>query len=134
MVFALGQLLMFFVSAILLTMYARGAVSFSVVHESVLFKIALMLGAIITGALWEKDVFGAYWFAPEFMGEDTMTVIVFILHVSYLTMVFAHPENIGYQVSMLVMAYTVYVVNVAQYVIRTSQVSNQQRAAVRVRS
>jgi len=131
-VFALAQLAAFFVSVGLLIAYFRGAVSFDVVHQSVLIKVALMAGAIVTGALWEKDVFGKYWFAPEFMGEDTMTVNVFILHIAYLVMAVIHPENIVAQIGTLIMAYTVYIANVAQYVLRTANLG--KHVAVRVRS
>ncbi len=131
-IFALGQLLAFCISVGLLVGYFRGVVSFDVVHESVLVKVALMIGAIVTGALWEKDVFGKYWFAPEFMGEDTMTVNVFILHIGYLVMVVAHPENLTAQIGTLIVAYGVYIANVAQYVLRTVQMG--KHVPVRVRS
>ncbi len=131
-IFAIGQLLAFFVSVGLLIGYFRGAVSIDVVHQSVLFKVALMVGAIVTGALWEKDVFGMYWFASEFLGEDTMTVNVFILHIGYLAMAIAHPENITAQIGTLIVAYTVYIANVAQYILRTAHMG--KHVAVRVRS
>jgi 3-vinyl bacteriochlorophyllide hydratase len=131
-VFALGQLLAFCVSVALLIGYFRGGVSFDTVHQSVLVKVSLMIGAILTGALWEKDVFGAYWFAPEFLAEDTMTVIVFILHVAYLAMVVAHPDNLTAQVGMLIVAYSVYIFNVGQYVVRTAVLG--KHVAVRVRA
>jgi 3-vinyl bacteriochlorophyllide hydratase len=131
-IFALGQLLVFFVSVGLLFGFFRGAVSFETVHASVLLKVTLMLGAIVTGALWEKDVFGKYWFAPEFMGEDTMTVNVFILHVGYLVMAVTHPENVTAQIGTLIVAYGVYIANVAQYVLRTANLG--KHVAVRVRS
>jgi 3-vinyl bacteriochlorophyllide hydratase len=121
-----------FVSVGLLVGYFNGAVSFDTVHESVLVKVALMIGAIVTGALWEKDVFGHYWFAPEFLGEDTMTVNVLILHISYLAMVIAHPENLTAQIGTLLVAYTVYIGNVAQYILRTANLG--KHVAVRVRS
>jgi 3-vinyl bacteriochlorophyllide hydratase len=131
-IFALGQLAAFCVSVGLLIGYFRGAVSFDVVHQSVLIKVALMVGAIVTGAFWEKDVFGKYWFAPEFMGEDTMTVNVFILHIGYLVMVVTHPDNVTAQIGTLIIAYGVYIANVAQYVARTAHLG--KRAAVRVRA
>lgn len=131
-IFALGQLLAFLVSVVLLVMYFRGSVSFDLVHQSVLVKVGLMVGAIITGALWEKDVFGKYWFAPEFMGEDTMTVNVLILHVSYLIMAYTHPENTLTVVGSLVLAYIVYVANIAQYILRTASLSHNKRAHVGV--
>jgi 3-vinyl bacteriochlorophyllide hydratase len=131
-VFALGQLLAFFVSVGLMIGYFRGSASLDVVHQSVLIKVALMVGAIITGALWEKDVFGHYWFAPQFLGEDTMTVNVFILHIAYLAMVIAHPENVTAQIGTLIVAYGVYIANVAQYILRTANLG--KHVPVRVRS
>jgi 3-vinyl bacteriochlorophyllide hydratase len=131
-VFALAQLFAFFVSVGLLVGYLRGGVAFDVVHASVLMKVALMIGAIVTGALWEKDVFGKYWFAPEFMAEDTMTVNVFILHIAYLVMAVTHPENVVAQIGTLIVAYSVYIANVAQYILRTAKLG--KHVAVRVRS
>jgi 3-vinyl bacteriochlorophyllide hydratase len=131
-VFALAQLAAFCVSVGLLIAYFRGAVTFDIVHQSVLIKVALMIGAIVTGALWEKDVFGKYWFASEFLGEDTMTLNVFILHIGYIVMAITHPENITAQIGTLIVAYTVYIANVAQYVLRTAHLG--KRAAVRVRA
>jgi 3-vinyl bacteriochlorophyllide hydratase len=87
---------------------------------------------MITGALWEKDVFGEYWFAPEFMAEDTMTVNVFILHAAYLGFAATHPENATLQIGMLIVAYGVYIANVAQYVVRTAILG--KHVAVRVHS
>ena len=131
--FALGQLAAFCVSVGLLAGFFRGAVSFDVVHASVLIKVALMLGAVVTGALWERDVFGKYWFAPEFMSEDTMTVNVLILHIGYLLMAWTHPENVTAQIGTLIVAYGVYIANVAQYVLRTANLGKHV-AAVRVRA
>jgi 3-vinyl bacteriochlorophyllide hydratase len=118
-IFALGQLGAFLVSVGFLIAYWLGAASFAAVHESVLIKIALMIGAIVTGALWEHDVFGWYWFAPEFFFEDAMTVNVFLLHLGYLAIVYTEPGNYTSALQMLSIAYVVYVGNVAQYVWRT---------------
>jgi len=132
-IFALGQLLAFAVSVVLLILYFRGTVSFETVHQSVIVKIALMVGAVFTGALWEKDVYGHYWFAPAYLFEDTMTVIVLILHVGYLLMAYTHEDNMTAVIGMLIFAYTVYITNVAQYIWRNRQ-HNRQAVAVTVRS
>jgi 3-vinyl bacteriochlorophyllide hydratase len=118
-IFALGQLGAFIVSIGFLVAYAFGWVGFAAVHESVLIKIALMIGAIVTGALWEKDVFNWYWFAPEFFFEDAMTVNVFLLHLGYLAIVYTEPGNPAKALLMLGLAYVVYTANVVQYVWRT---------------
>jgi 3-vinyl bacteriochlorophyllide hydratase len=126
--FAIGQLLVFFVSVGLFVAYLRGAVPFQFVHVSVLVKIALMVGAVITGSLWERDVFGYWWFAPEFLFEDVMTLIVFITQMTYLAMVFTHPQLMGVILGVLIFAYTVYIANVAQYIHRT-QTAKKEAAA-----
>jgi 3-vinyl bacteriochlorophyllide hydratase len=124
--FAIGQLLAFLVSVGLLIAFARGAVPFHTVHVSVLVKIGLMVGAVITGSLWERDVFGFFWFAPEFLFEDVMTLIVFIFQMSYLAMVALHPDRLNAIIGMLCVAYAVYLANVAQYIHRTQR--DKQRA------
>lgn len=125
--FAIAQLVTFVISVVLLVLYFRGTGSYQAVHLSVLVKVALMLGASVTGALWEKDVFGKYWFAPEFLGEDVMTVNVFILHIAYLLMAYTHPEQQGLVVGTLVLAYLVYSANVLQYVLRTAHMTKETK-------
>jgi 3-vinyl bacteriochlorophyllide hydratase len=116
--FAIGQLGVFFVSAVLLVLYYTGHVSFHAVHISVLIKVAFMVGAIVTGAFWEKDVYGKWWFATEYFIEDVMTVNVFGLHVLYLVCVYAFPQNMQLNVVLLTVAYVVYGLNVGQYIWR----------------
>jgi 3-vinyl bacteriochlorophyllide hydratase len=132
-IFALGQLGAFFVSVLLLAGYFAGWVSYAAVFESVLVKIAFMIGAIVTGAFWERDVYGHYWFAPEFFFEDAMTVNVFLLHLGFLAVAYSQPNMPEKSLVMLGIAYLVYVANVAQYILRTHKMS-QQAVAVRTRS
>ena len=124
--FAIGQLLAFVVSVGLLLAYFAHGVPFHVVHVSVLVKIALMFGAVITGSLWERDVFGYFWFAPEFLFEDVMTLIVFITQMTYLAMIYTHPDKMAIVVGVLIFAHAVYLANVAQYIHRTQQLKKQQ--------
>lgn len=128
-IFALGQLLAFLVSVGCLIAYFLGAVPFHVVHVSVLVKIGLMVGAVLTGSFWEHDIYGFWWFAPDFLMEDVMTLIVFITQVSYLCVVALHPDRITAIVVILCFAYTVYLANVAQYIHKTQrakQAADQQ--------
>lgn len=128
--FAIGQLLAFVVSVGLLIAYFRGAVAFEIVHVSVLVKIGLMIGAVLTGSLWEHDMYGYWWFAPEFLIEDVMTLIVFIFQLSYLAVRQFHPDFQAAVLLMLCIAYTVYLINVAQYIHRT-QLQKKATAAAR---
>ncbi len=115
-IFAIGQLGVFLVSVTLLALYFLHVVPYEAVHISVLVKIALMLGAVITGSLWEHDVYGKWWFAHEFLIEDVMTANVFALHIGYLLMYYLAPDNTRAIFAMLGVAYGVYALNVAQYI------------------
>ncbi len=119
-IFAIGQLGVFVVSVALLVLNAVHVVPFTAVYLSVLFKIILMVGAIVTGSLWEHDVFGEWWFAEEFFVEDAMTVNVFLLHVGVVIWYFQQPQNLGPIAGLLVFAYVIYAINVAQYIIQHS--------------
>jgi len=120
-IFALGQLAAFVVSIGFLIAFAFHAVPFSAVKTTVLVKIGLMVGAVVTGALWERDVYGYYWFAPEFLAEDVMTLIVFLSQLFYLAMVAIHPDRLVPILAALGFAYVVYVANVAQYIHKTQR-------------
>jgi 3-vinyl bacteriochlorophyllide hydratase len=127
--FAIGQLLAFFVSVGFLVAYFRGAASYEAVHVSVLAKIGLMVGAVLTGSFWEHDVFGYWWFAPEFLLEDVMTLIVFMFQLAYLAVVAFHRDLMPAVLLMLGIAYTVYAINVAQYIHRTQLQKQETQAA-----
>lgn len=115
-VFAIGQLGVFLVSLVLVALYFLHVVAFSAVHLSVLIKIAFMIGAVITGSLWEHDVYGKWWFAQEFFVEDVMTLNVFLLHLGYLVTIYGWPDNSRAYLAMLGLAYLVYGLNVSQYI------------------
>jgi 3-vinyl bacteriochlorophyllide hydratase len=117
-IFAIGQLGVFIVSAALLLLFALHLVPFTAVYLSVLLKIVLMVGAIVTGSLWEHDVFGEWWFAEEFFVEDAMTLNVFWLHVAVVVMYFSMPANLSAVTGLLVFAYVIYTLNVAQYLVQ----------------
>jgi 3-vinyl bacteriochlorophyllide hydratase len=116
-IFAIGQLGAFAVSVVLLALYFLHLASFATVYLSVLIKIAFMIGAVITGSLWEKDMYGAWWFAHEFFIEDVMTLNVFLLHAAFLVTVFAWSSNMPAILSLLGVAYGAYFLNVIQYIL-----------------
>jgi 3-vinyl bacteriochlorophyllide hydratase len=117
-VFAISQLGVFIVSVALLILFALHVVPFTAVYLSVLLKIVLMIGAVITGSLWEHDVFGEWWFAEEFFVEDVMTINVLLLHIGVVVFYFAQPAKLGAVAGLLVFAYVIYAINVAQYIIQ----------------
>jgi len=133
-IFAIGQLGVFLVSAVLLGLYFVHVTSFNSVFLSVLIKIVFMIGAVVTGSLWEHDVFGKWWFALDFFIEDVVTLYVFLLHIAFLVTAFVWPDHMNAVLTMLVIAYSVYALNVAQYIVqhagmRKLQKSNEQRGS-----
>ncbi len=51
---------------------------------SIVVKTALLYTIMVTGAIWEKEVFGQYLFAPAFFWEDVFSFVVIALHTAYL--------------------------------------------------
>ena len=53
-------------------------------QASVVVKTLALYAIMITGSIWEKDVFGRYLFAPAFYWEDVVSMLVLALHTAYL--------------------------------------------------
>ena len=51
---------------------------------SVIAKTSILLVIMITGAIWEKVVFGQYLLAPAFFWEDVVSFFVIFLHIAYV--------------------------------------------------
>jgi 3-vinyl bacteriochlorophyllide hydratase len=83
-----------------------------------------MMGAIVSGAFWERDVYGQYWFADQFFFEDCMTINVLLLHLGYLGIAYMNPQAPEKAVVVLCLAYAVYVANVAQYIFRNHKMTH----------
>jgi 3-vinyl bacteriochlorophyllide hydratase len=127
--FAFAQLAVCIVSVGLICLFFAGQVSFKIVHVSALLKIGLMAGAMLTGSLWERAVYGYWWFAPEFFLEDLLTYVVALFQIGYLLVYYHSPDNLAANVAVLIVSYFAYVVNVTQYVLKHRVA---RRAMVRV--
>ena len=58
-------------------------------HVSVVIKTLTLYAIMITGSIWEKEVFGDYLFARPFFWEDMVSMLVLALHTAYLAALFA---------------------------------------------
>lgn len=56
---------------------------------SIVGKTLILYAIMITGAIWEREVFGVYLFAPAFFWEDVFSFLVLALHTAYLVALFA---------------------------------------------
>jgi 3-vinyl bacteriochlorophyllide hydratase len=73
---------------------------------------------MITGAIWEKVVFGQYLLAPAFFWEDVFSFAVIALHTAYLFGLLTGvltPTELMY---LALAAYATYAVNAAQFILK----------------
>jgi 3-vinyl bacteriochlorophyllide hydratase len=85
---------------------------------SVVVKTFVLYLIMVTGAIWEKVVFGKYLFAPAFFWEDVVSMGVIALHTAYLLAWLSGDAwlSVGGQLTLALAAYTTYVVNAGQFV------------------
>ncbi len=85
---------------------------------SVVVKTLVLYTIMITGAIWEREVFGRYLFAPAFFWEDVVSMLVLALHTAYLVALYQHSLTPGSLMLLALAAYGTYVVNAAQFVMK----------------
>lgn len=85
---------------------------------SVIVKTLILYTIMVTGALWEHDVFGRYLFARAFFWEDVVSMAVIALHTAYLASVLFGWLDLTGQLWLALAAYAVYVINAAQFLIK----------------
>lgn len=96
---------------------------------SVVAKTFLLYTIMVTGAIWEKVVFGQYLFAPSFYWEDVVSMAVIALHTAYLVVLFAGVFPPATQLLIALAAYLTYVVNAAQFLVKMKVAKRVERAA-----
>jgi 3-vinyl bacteriochlorophyllide hydratase len=110
------QFLAFGVSLVLVVNYLWTGEGAGAATLSVLIKTALLYTIMVTGAVWEKVVFGRFLFAPAFFWEDVFSMLVLALHTAYLAMVLLNIGTPREQLILALAAYATYVVNAAQFI------------------
>ncbi len=85
---------------------------------SIVVKTMLLYSIMVTGSLWEKDVFGRYLFAPAFFWEDAVSMVVIALHTAYLAALATGGLDLRGQMVLALAAYATYVINAAHFLIK----------------
>ena len=75
------QFLVFVISLVLVLRYLWTGAGYDAATISILIKTLFLLTIMVTGAIWEKVVFGQYLFAPAFFWEDVFSFAVIALHL-----------------------------------------------------
>jgi 3-vinyl bacteriochlorophyllide hydratase len=85
---------------------------------SVVVKALVLYAIMVTGSLWERDVFGRYLFAPAFFWEDVVSMAVIALHTLYLIALFAGTVEPNRLMIIALAAYASYLINATQFVLK----------------
>jgi 3-vinyl bacteriochlorophyllide hydratase len=112
------QFLIFLVSLVLVVrvlVTGEGAVAADL---SVILKTMALYAIMVTGAIWEKVVFGRYLFAPVFFWEDAVSMIVIALHTAYLLASLGGYLSTGPLMWLALAAYGTYAINAAQFLLK----------------
>jgi len=110
------QFAVFLASLWLVARYFATGEGFAAATASVVVKTIVLYVIMVTGAIWEKVVFGRWLFAPAFFWEDVMSMLVLALHTAYLGAVLFGIGDGRAQLAIALAGYAAYVVNAAQYV------------------
>ncbi len=111
------QLLVMGVSAYLVVRYLTTGEGLVGANLSVILKTVFLYAIMVTGAIWEKDVFGQYLFHRSFFWEDVVSFGVIALHTAYLYGLWAQ-WNPRTNLLIALAAYVVYTINAIQFVLK----------------
>ncbi|MBK5962801.1 2-vinyl bacteriochlorophyllide hydratase [Thiocystis minor] len=112
------QFLVFMVSLYLVLRYLVTGEGEGIATVSVVVKTLVLYTIMITGAIWEKVVFGRYLFAPAFFWEDVFSMLVLALHTAYLIALATQMVDVQGQMFLALAAYATYVINAGQFLIK----------------
>jgi 3-vinyl bacteriochlorophyllide hydratase len=112
------QFLVFLVSVVLVVRFLATGEGLLAANVSIVIKTMLLYTIMITGSIWERDVFGKYLFAEAFFWEDVFSMLVLALHTAYLAALAFNllaPQALMW---LALAAYAAYVINAAQFLIK----------------
>jgi 3-vinyl bacteriochlorophyllide hydratase len=112
------QFLVFLVSLALVVRYLATGAGYGAATASIVVKTLVLYTIMVTGALWEKAVFGRYLLAPAFFWEDVVSFAVIALHTAYLVALATGALSSWGEMALALAAYALYVVNAAQFVLK----------------
>ena len=112
------QFLAFAISLVLVVRYLVTGAGYEAATISIVIKTGFLYVIMITGAIWEKVVFGQYLLAPAFYWEDVFSFGVIALHTAYLFALFTSFLDPAGQMTLALVAYAAYAVNATQFILK----------------
>ncbi len=125
------QFLVFLVSSFLIGWYLVSGNGYELAAASVVLKTFFLYTIMITGAIWEKEVFGRYLLAPAFFWEDIVSFFVIALHSVYLIVLATNYVDDQTKIWIAIVAYVVYVVNAIQFLLKFRLARNSSKISAK---
>ncbi|HMR66360.1 MAG TPA: 2-vinyl bacteriochlorophyllide hydratase [Anaerolineae bacterium] len=120
------QFLAFIISFALVVRYLVTGQGYMIATVSVLIKISLLWLITITGMIWEKEIFGQWFLAPQFFWEDVGNAVAMVLHNIYFLARWLGWSHETIMMLMLV-AYIAYLFNCTQFIMKGLQARKQRQ-------
>ena len=124
-VLAVVQFFVFLVSLGLVLRYLTTGEGFLLASVSIVFKTLILYSIMITGSIWEHEVFGRYLFARPFFWEDVVSIFVLALHSFYLIVFFFGLVSAHDQMLIALVAYSSYIFNAMQFLFKFRMATRQ---------
>jgi len=116
-------------SAVLIVYSLRTGDALFWADASVVLKTGLLFTIMVTGALWERDVYGQYLFADAFFWEDVVSMGVIALHTAYLIALLGNLLATEARLLLALVAYAAYGVNAIQFLLKLRRARLDARRA-----
>lgn len=112
------QFVVFAISLGLVIRFLMTGEGYALATGSIIAKSCLLYLIMITGAIWEKEVFGKYLFAHAFFWEDVFSMLVIALQTAYLAALLLGWGTAQQQMMIAIAAYAAYVINAGQFLMK----------------
>ena len=124
------QFVVFLISLALVLRYLATGAGYESATISIVIKTIFLLVIMVTGAIWEKVVFGQYLFAPAFFWEDVFSFGVIALHLWYMGALLTGAMDPVSLMYVALAAYAAYIINAGQFLwkLRMARLDAEGRA------
>ncbi|MFN9679904.1 MAG: 2-vinyl bacteriochlorophyllide hydratase [Betaproteobacteria bacterium] len=112
------QFLVFLVSLALVLRYLATGEGLQAATLSVVVKTLVLYTIMVTGSIWEKEVYGIWLFAAPFFWEDVFSMLVLALHTAYLVALAQQALSPTGLMLLALAAYAADVINAGQFLLK----------------
>jgi len=126
------QFAVFLISLGLVLHYLATGRGLSLATGSVVAKTLALYAIMVTGSIWERQVFGCYLFARPFFWEDVFSMVVLALHTGYVVSLTTKTLQPHALMLLALAAYAAYIVNAGQFLLKLKAARRDERTGTPV--